>query len=104
MIKRITLIFMTLGIISMIGCTHPYVPPGAIFSNASGPLAVTANQGGTKEGRATAKGILGIVSFGDGSANAAAKEGGITKIRTVDVESFNILGIYYSYTTVVTGE
>jgi hypothetical protein len=90
--------------LTVIGCSHPYVPPGAIVTNASGPFAVTANQGGTKEGTATAHGILGIVSFGDASTKTAANDGGISKIRTVDVKSFNVLGIYYSYTTVVTGE
>lgn len=104
MIKKILLASTMIAMVTFLGCTHPYVPAGAIYTNASGPFAVTANQGGTKEGRATAKGVLGIVSFGDGSAKAAAMNGGITKIRTVDVESFNILGIYYTYTTVVSGE
>ncbi len=84
------------------GC-HPYVPPGAV-TVASGPFAVTPNQGGSKEGAATAHGILGIVSFGDSSTSTAAINGDISKIRTVDVKALNIFGIYYSYTTVVTGE
>jgi len=104
MFKKIIWLVVLVVALTMIGCSHPYVPPGVILTNASGPFAVTANQGGTKEGSATAHGILGIVSFGDGSTKAAANEGGITKIRTVDVKSFNVLGIYYSYTTVVTGE
>jgi hypothetical protein len=104
MIKKIFLSLTVVAMVSFFGCSHPYVPVGAIYTNASGPLAVTANQGGTKEGRATAKGVLGIVSFGDGSAKTAAINGGISKIKTVDVESFNVLGIYYSYTTIVTGE
>lgn len=104
MFKKLFLSLTIAAIFAFSGCSHPFVPIGAIYTNASGPLAVTANQGGTKEGRATAKGILGIISFGDGSAKAAAMNGGISKIRTVDVESFNILGIYYSYTTLVTGE
>ncbi|MGK0464327.1 MAG: hypothetical protein ACJAT5_000739 [Lentimonas sp.] len=90
--------------LAFVGCvSHPFVPPGAI-TNASGPFAVTANQGGSKEGSATATGILGLFSFGDASTSTAARAGGVTKIRTVDVKSFNILGIYYTYTTVVTGE
>jgi hypothetical protein len=85
------------------GC-HPYVPTGLVFTSASGPMAVTSNAEGSKEGRATARGVLGIVSWGDASTAAACRGQGITKIRTVDVEEFNLLGIYYSYTTVVTGE
>jgi hypothetical protein len=90
--------------LAVVGGCHPYVPPGAIFCSASGPMAVTPNAGGSKEGRSKAVGMLGMVSWGDASVAAACREQGITKIRTVDVEEFNILGIYYSYTTVVTGE
>ncbi len=104
MVKKVSLILTVITMLFFLGCTHPYVPPGVLFSNASGPIAVTANQGGTKEGRATAKGVLGIFSTGDASAKAAAMNGGITKIRTVDVKSFNFLGLYYSYTTIVSGE
>ncbi len=85
------------------GC-HPYVPPGLVFTSASGPMAVTANAEGSKEGRATARGVLGIVAWGDASTAAACRGPGIVRVRTVDVEEFNLLGIYYSYTTVVTGE
>ena len=68
------------------------------------PLAVTSNVENSKEGRAVAHGVLWMVSWGDASTAAACRAAGITKIRTVDVKEFNILGLYYSYTTVVTGE
>ena len=92
------------GAVLAVGGCHPYIPPGAIFTSASGPMAVTANVEGSKEGRATAHGVLGMVSWGDASTAAACRDKGITKIRTVDVEELNIIGIYYRYTTVVTGD
>ncbi|HOX05032.1 MAG TPA: TRL domain-containing protein [Planctomycetota bacterium] len=85
------------------GC-HPYVPTGLVFTSASGPMAVTANAEGSKEGRATARGVLGLVSWGDAGTAAACRAAGISRVRTVDVEELNIIGVYYSYTTVVTGE
>jgi hypothetical protein len=94
---------LALALFLSAGC-HPYVPTGLVYTSASGPMAVTANAEGAKEGRATARGILGLVCWGDAGAAAACRKAGITKIRTVDVEELNIIGIYYSYTTVVTGE
>ena len=93
-----------LGALLMISGCHPYVPPGAVFTSASGPMAVTANAEGSKEGRAKAWGTLGMFSWGDASTAAACRDGKITRVRTVDIEEFNLLGLYYSYTTVVTGE
>lgn len=104
MFNKITILATLLITFTFLGCvSHPYVPP-ALFTDASGPFAVTPNQGGTKEGSAKATGVLGLFSFGDCSTNTAAANGGITKVRTVDVESFNLFGIYYTYTTIVTGE
>jgi hypothetical protein len=104
MLKKITTLTALVATSAFTGCvSHPYVPP-ALFTNASGPFAVTSNQGGSKEGSAKATGVLGLLSFGDASTSTAAMDGGITKIRTVDVKSYNFLGIYYTYTTVVTGE
>jgi hypothetical protein len=92
------------GVVLLAAGCHPYVPTGLVYTSASGPMAVTANAEGSKEGRATARGILGLVCWGDAGAVAACRAGGIVRVRTVDVEELNIIGIYYSYTTVVTGE
>lgn len=48
-------------------------------------------------------GILPLMSA-DLSVSTAAKNGGITKIATVDSKTFTILGIYVKRTTIVTGE
>jgi predicted nucleic acid-binding protein len=44
------------------------------------------------------------VGIGDASIASAAKEGGITKISTVDSDNFSVLGIYATNCTIVTGE
>jgi predicted nucleic acid-binding protein len=40
----------------------------------------------------------------DASISAAAKNGGITKIATVDIKSTSILNLIVTYETIVTGE
>ena len=68
------------------------------------PLAATSNQVGKKVGTAKAKIICGLVFGGDYSVQTAAKNGGITKISTVDVKAFNALGMFQTRTCIVTGE
>lgn len=75
---------------------------GAITSNR-GPVACAGSVGGGRAGEATAHQVLGIFAWGDASIQAAARQGGISKVNNVDREALNILGIYSSYTTKVQG-
>lgn len=69
------------------------------------PVNATSNTIGDKVGTAKATGYLGILFFDqDASIRTAAKNGGITKISTVDIKQTNVLGIVYTYETIVTGE
>lgn len=69
------------------------------------PVNATGNPVGNKVGQATATGYLGVLFFdADASIRTAAKNGGITKISTVDIKSTNFLNIITTYTTIVTGE
>jgi hypothetical protein len=70
----------------------------------SGPLFVTDNPTGSKEGKATAKFFMGYpIDGGDMSISTACKNGNITKVATVDVTVES--GFFITrYTTVVTGE
>lgn len=69
------------------------------------PGMATANPVGNKVGEASAKYILGFIHFGkaDMGIATAAKNGGITKVATVD---YRIKGGLFSttYTTIVSGE
>ena len=69
------------------------------------PYTATSNSIGSKVGEATYTMILGIpFPFSqDFGIQAAAKNGGITKISTVDLKHYNGLFIQ-KVTTVVTGE
>jgi hypothetical protein len=87
------------------GCAVSYHPlVGGIYTANKGPLLVTESEGGTKEGIATSKSILGFCS-GDSSIGAAAKNGNISKIMAVDTDITSVLfGIYVEYTTIVRGQ
>lgn len=69
------------------------------------PVNATSNSVGSKVGTATATGYFSVLFFNqDASIQKAAKNGGITKISTVDIKYGNILGIIVTYETIVTGE
>ena len=72
------------------------------------PVAATSNAIGSKIGTAKATSYFGPAPFGialdqDASIQTAAKNGGITKISTVDVKQGNMLGLIYTTETIVTG-
>ena len=89
----------------MSGCVAALGPVyGAITIDQRGPVAAgPATSMGSKVGRSKAQGIL-LVSFGDASISAAAKEAGITRIHHVDCETLNVFGIYARYETLVYGD
>jgi hypothetical protein len=58
---------------------------------------------GAKEGTSCAQSVLGLVATGDASIKAAAKNGGITRIDSVDHYTRNIVGILGEFCTIVRG-
>jgi hypothetical protein len=69
------------------------------------PVNATSNAVGSKVGTSKATGYFGVLFFNqDASISTAAKNGGITKISTVDIKYGNVLGLIYTYETIVTGE
>jgi hypothetical protein len=77
---------------------------GGLYTDVKAPVTATANPTYSKVGTASCSSILGIIGTGDASIEAAAKNGGITKIHHVDYRSTSILGIYAKYTVYVYGE
>jgi hypothetical protein len=86
------------------GCAVAHGPvTSAVTINMKGPVSAGPAMTSPKVGRAEAWGIL-VFATGDASIEAAANNGGIKRIHHVDQETFNILGIYARYTTIVHGE
>lgn len=69
------------------------------------PVNATGYAVGSKVGTAKATGYLGFLFFNaDASIKTAAKNGGITRISSVDIKHTSILGIVVTYETIVSGE
>ena len=103
---RTALACLLLGIAgSTLGCiAAPVVPPiGLVYTDLDAPLAPRGDVG-SKRGTSTVTSILFLVSTGDGSVRAAAKNGGIREVKLVDYEYKNVLGVFQRYTTVVYGD
>jgi hypothetical protein len=70
------------------------------------PIGATSNPIGSKVGKSEAIGILAFPPFsgsGDAGVVKAAKNGGITKISTIDY-TYSWYFIYQKWTCTVTGE
>jgi len=104
--KRISLFVALLAISALVGCAS-VVPRGGISSNMVLPVQVVDTKVvSSKVGKASCVSWFGMVASGDASIEAAAKDGGITKISHVDwkVVSDIPVGIKTIYTTTVYGE
>lgn len=85
------------------GCAST-IPTGAFYTDVRVPVSATANEVGTKIGKSTCKSYVGVVTIGDASIEAAKKNGGITKVVSVDWKAKSILGIVGEYECIVRGE
>ena len=74
--------------------------------SVTSPVNATSNPVGTKVGTAKGNCWLGFLCFKvDNSIKTASKNGGITRISTVDHKTkIYPLGILIQYTTIVTGD
>ena len=87
------------------GVVAPFQPPMGVVSIVQAPLSTEGNfSAGSKKGESSAKCIMGIVSVGDCSIDAAAKNGGLQKINHLDYEYLNIIGVYQKTTVIAYGE
>lgn len=77
---------------------------GAVYVDATAPIAATSNNVGKKVGTSSSTNVLGIAHVGDGGINKAAKDGGIKKISHVDQHRTSVLSLFTNYKTIVYGE
>lgn len=57
----------------------------------------------SKEGIACAKSYMGLLALGDASVEISQKNGNIKEITSIELESYNFLGIYAKLCTVTKG-
>lgn len=98
------LIFSMLTAVTLGGCASLRAPTaGVLYSDSQAGLTATSNQAGNRVGEACVSSILGLISSGDASIEAARRNGGITMISAVDESFFNVLFFYSKYCTIVRG-
>ncbi len=107
--KRALSLLLVLGAVFVLcGCyTAPVKPPvGWAYSDVRAPLDndLDQTQLGMKKGQATAQSVLGLVTWGDCSTQAAARAAGISTIRHADYRFYNVLGVYQEFTVTVYGD
>lgn len=108
---KIVSLLACLALVSLLatGCAIPDTThmPGCIILDVGHDGYVVVDDGkvtSTKTGEASQKSILGWVTTGDSSIEAARNAAGISKISHVDWHGHAILGIVGTVTTYVYGE
>jgi len=94
MLRKIKTVFVLLAVVGMMTSCALTLPVNA-----------TSNPVGKKVGVSKATGYFGVIFLdADASISTAAKNGGITKISTVDIKKTSLLNLIVTYETIVTGE
>ncbi|MBF0478947.1 MAG: protein trl [Candidatus Omnitrophica bacterium] len=103
--KKLNLALLSgLAVILLAGCATIY-PVGMLYSDVAVPVTVGTGDGSySKVGTAKTMSYFTLIATGDSSIEAAAKNGGVTRIKYVDHKVKNFLGIYGEYTTYVYGD
>ncbi|MFN3739317.1 MAG: TRL-like family protein [Thermodesulfovibrionales bacterium] len=87
------------------GCATAASPlPAWLYTNVKGPIDAELQSDASKEGKACASNILGLIATGDASIDAAKKAGGIKEVSSVDYKSSSVLGLYAQFCTIVRGK
>ena len=90
-------------VIPLSGCIAVASPViGTIYTDVKGPIDAEGTIG-SKQGKACAKSLLSLFATGDASISAAAANGGISKVSTVEHSSMNFLGLVGEFCTIVRG-
>ena len=102
-LKLVTLL-ASLLILSSCGTNYNRSGPGLIFTDTTDALSYDNSVTPSKTGKACSKRILAFVAYGDASTAAAKRDGGISRVASIDTQYLNILGLYGEACTVVRGQ
>jgi hypothetical protein len=102
--------FLVLGSMSLVlglsGCMIVEAPirgivgTEVIWGDVAGEAAAP---GASKQGKACAESILGLIARGDASVRAAKENGGISEVTSIDHSARNFFGIVGEWCTLVRG-
>lgn len=104
--RKVLIVLIISSLLMLSGCGAVGTTPvlGILYTDVKAPITATNNSKGSKTGEAKCISVLGLVAVGDCSVEAAAKEGNINKVSTVDYKNMSILGLYTEVKVIVTGE
>lgn len=98
--KAVSLVVVSLWMLSC--ASTGYGSQGSLFTQTK--ISLSANELDTnKEGSACIYSFLGLLAWGDASAETARRNGLIAEIKGLDRESKSYLGIYSQVCTIVKG-
>ena len=84
-----------------VGCGGVMGPTTGVWMDVKGPIQGGSGSG-TKTGEACSQSWAGVVALGDASIATAAKNGGITRIQSVDYHATNRI-VMGKFCTIVRG-
>ncbi len=102
--KKSLILLAAAAVAAMLSGCASTVPQGVIYTDVKVPVSATANETGLKVGKSYCKSYVGMVTIGDASIEAAKKNGGITKVVSVDWKAKSILGLIGEYECIVKGQ
>ena len=104
MFQRLTqIISLSVVVMFLGGCLASTPVVGVAMTMVQGPITATTLDQSARTGRSCAYSILGLVAWGDASINTAKNAGQIKQVASVDFDTFNLLGMYGRFCTVVRG-
>lgn len=103
--NKLALGMIAAGFLSLTAC-QPVASPlvGVFYNDTKYGYIATTNTNATKEGKACAQTILGLVATGDASIAAAKANGGITEVSHIDYSAKSVLGVIADWCTIVKGK
>jgi hypothetical protein len=103
--NKLALALIGVGFLGLTAC-QPVASPlmGVLYNETKYGYIATTNTNATKEGKACAQTIMGLVATGDASIAAAKANGGITEVSHIDYSAKSVLGIIGDWCTIVKGK
>ena len=101
--KRIALVLASIALLMTTGCIGVQSPVlGLLVIDEVKHSGMAKGKLGPKEGKSCAKSYLALFATGDASIEAAAEDGGITNVMSIERESRWII-LFGEYCTIVRG-
>ncbi|WP_265394976.1 TRL-like family protein [Leptospira bandrabouensis] len=101
--RKLLLTFFLFNLFLNLSCASSgFGTQGLLYENQRISMMETGNSA-TKEGIACAKSYMGLLALGDASVELSQKNGNIREITSIELETYNFLGIYAKLCAITKG-